>query len=81
MRRVHQEDPNGILLVIEDQRKFRIKFLNNYDTRKYKAYMRVGLVLPREVSIDTMFSRLKIMGNYVNSFPYQKIGHFLKKND
>ena len=49
--------------------KVRQRFIKKYDTRKQKAYVRLSLQKPKSLSVDTMSSRLKILNNYLSSFP------------
>ena len=49
--------------------RLRNKFLEKFDPRKQKFYMRSGLVKPRSLSVDTMFSRLKILNNHLQILP------------
>ena len=49
--------------------KVRQKFIKKYDARKQKAYMRSSLQKPKSLSVDAMSSRLKILNNYLSSFP------------
>ena len=40
-----------------------------YNARRKRIYMRVGLLKPKFLSVDAMSSRLKILNHYLTTFP------------
>ena len=45
------------------------RFIEKYDARRQKAYTRARLFKPKSLSVDAMSFRLKILHNYLVSFP------------
>ena len=50
--------------------KLAIKLLEKYGTRKQKVCMCAGIVNPRGLSVYSISSRLDIMSNNLNNFPF-----------
>ena len=49
--------------------KLNTQFFQKFAARKEKAYMRMGLQKPRDISIKQMSSRLRVMNSYLSRFP------------
>ena len=49
--------------------KVRNRFIKKCEARRQKTYMRIGLLNPKYLSANVMSSRLKILNNYLVSFP------------
>ena len=49
--------------------KLKTQFFQKFAARKEKAYMRMGLQKPRDISIKQMSSRLRVMNSYLSRFP------------